>query len=29
VLMFGVLLFLSTPCLFDCIATNSDEVTII
>jgi hypothetical protein len=27
VLMFGVLLFLCTPCLFVCIATNRSEVT--
>jgi hypothetical protein len=25
--MFGVFLFLCTPCLFVCIATNSGEVT--
>jgi hypothetical protein len=27
VLMFGVLLFLCTPCLFGCIASSSSEVT--
>jgi hypothetical protein len=27
VLMFGVLLFLSTSCLFVCVATSSGEVT--